>query len=236
MKTRFAWFVLGLLLLIVFVLTFMKSPDAIAALLTTVSRDLSGYSVFTHVLFTLVLATGLLFRGIRSILFSLWIAFLSLSAAIVSIIYVIIPNMIVFMMFFVLIIRAYRAKQLNFSFEKSSSVEVILGSLALVFGYWYLHWVEAPIWVNAILYSPLGVVNCPTMITTCGFLILGERPRSAHLEAAVGLITLYFGFFGLFRLGASVDIILILCAAFLLMRLVSDVARDALLKESVVTK
>ena len=43
------------------------------------------------------------------------------------------------------------------------------------------------------------------------------------LEATVGLMTLYFGFFGIFRLGAYVDVALVLCALFLIVRLGSRV-------------
>ena len=59
------------------------------------------------------------------------------------------------------------------------------------------------------------------MVTVCGFLCLSQKPRSAILEGAVGLITLYFGFFGIFRLGAYVDVALILCGLFLIVRLSS---------------
>jgi hypothetical protein len=57
------------------------------------------------------------------------------------------------------------------------------------------------------------------MVTICGFLCLSRKPRSVILEAAVALITLYFGFFGVFRLGAYVDVALIICALFLIVRL-----------------
>jgi len=57
------------------------------------------------------------------------------------------------------------------------------------------------------------------MVTICGFLCLSQKPRSAILEAPVALTTLYFGFFGIFRLGAYVDVPLIICALFLIVRL-----------------
>jgi hypothetical protein len=57
------------------------------------------------------------------------------------------------------------------------------------------------------------------MVTICGFLCLTKKPRSVVLEAVVSLVTLYFGFFGLFRLGAYIDIALIICALFLIFRL-----------------
>jgi hypothetical protein len=95
-----------------------------------------------------------------------------------------------------------------------------------------MHWVESPIWLNAFLYFPLGVVNCPTMVTVCGFLCLSQTPRSGILEAAAALITLYFGFFGIFRLGAYVDVALILCGLFLIVRLSSYLTYEHTFGES----
>jgi hypothetical protein len=226
MKNRIIWIVLGLLLLTIFVFTFMKKPEAITSMLQNYSGELKIYSAFVHILFIVVVALGLLMEKIRNSLFSLFIAFLSLSATIISIKYTIIPNIIIFGMFFVLIIHAYLIKNLNFDLKNIVPVNLFFGIIGLVFGFWYLHWVESPVWLNAFLYSPLGVVNCPTMITICGFLCLSQKPRSVLLEAAVALITLYFGFFGLFRLGAYIDVALIICALFLIVRLGSYLAYE----------
>ncbi len=236
MKNRLAWIVLALLLLSVFALTFMKSPEAITAMLQGVSRDMKNYSALAHIVFILVLALGLFVARIRNVLFFIFMAFLSLSATVVSMKYVIVPNIIVFAVFFVLIMHAYLKGKLSFNFRNIGSVDLLFGFTGLLFGFWYLHWVEGPILLNAMLFSPLGMVNCPTMITICGFLILSRQPRSPYLEGVVALTTLYFGFFGLFRLGAYIDITLILCALFLLIRLVSDLTREALLKKVVATK
>jgi len=219
MKNRIKWIVLGLLLLAIFVLTFMKTPEAITSMLENISKEVKNYSAFVHILFLVVIGLGLLVKKIRNSLFSLLIAFLSLSATIISVKYVIAPNIIIFTMFFVLIIHAYLTKNLTFDFKNIAPVNLFFGILGLVFGFWYLHWVESPVWLNAFLYSPLGAVNCPTMVTICGFLCLSQKPRSAILEAAVALTTLYFGFFGIFRLGAYVDVVLIICALFLIVRL-----------------
>ena len=221
MKNSVKWIVLGLLLLVVFVLTFMKTPEAITGMLQNVSKDVQSYSVLVHILFIVVILLGSFVKKIRNALFSLFIAFLSLSATIISIKYVIIPNVIVFGMFFALIIHAYLTKNLNFDFKNSAPINLGIGILGLVFGFWYLHWVDSPFWLNALIYSPLGAVNCPTMVTICGFLCLSQKPRSTILEVAVALITLYFGFFGIFRLGAYIDVVLIICALFLIVRLSS---------------
>ena len=219
MKDSIKWIVPGLLCIVIFSMTMMKSPEDITNMLTHVTAQVKTFSVITHIIFLAVIVMGLIFRKIRNSLFFLFIAFLALSATIISIIYMILPNILIFGMFFGLIINAYLRKQLNFELKNQKPVNLAFGIIGIVFGFWYLHWVDSPVCLNALLYSPLGAINCPTMVTICGFLCLTAKPRSVVLEATVALITLYFGFFGIFRLGAYVDIVLIVCALFMILRL-----------------
>lgn len=227
MKKVIGWGVLGILLVTIFAMTLMRTPAEISSLLTDVTAQLKTYCLIVHGFFLATIVGGLAFRKIRNILFFLFIAFLSLSATIVSIMYAILPNILIFAIFFVLIVDAYRRKDLNFDPENARPVTLFFGIVGLVFGFWYLHWVADPLLLNALLYSPIGVINCPTMLTVTAFLILTTKPRSTTLEFTVALITLYFGFFGLFRLDAYVDIALITCALFLLMRIGTSIPRGA---------
>jgi len=221
MRDAMKWLVLGLVSVAVFVLTFLKTPESIASMLQGVAADARTYSAIVHALFVVVAAVGLFFKRSRSVLFASFIAFLSLSATAVAVRYVIAPNVILFGVFFALILHAYFTKQLTFTLESVAPVDLLFGLVGLVFGFWYLHWVDSPVWANALLYSPLGSANCPTMLTVAGFLCLSQRPRSDLLEAFVGLMTLYFGFFGIFRLGAYVDVALVVCGLYLIVRLAS---------------
>lgn len=219
MKDKILWMILGLILLLVFSSTFMRTPEQITGLLTEVSAETKNFSAFAHVSFLAVIIIGLIFKGARKHIFSFFMAFISLSATVIAIKYGILPNIFMFATFFILIVNAYVRKQLHFSLRPMTPLSVLFGISAMLFGFWYLHWVEAPVWLNALVYSPLGVVNCPTMLMVAGFLCLNDKPRSVKLEAAVALTTLFFGFFGVFRLGATVDVVMIICALFLILRL-----------------
>lgn len=218
MKSRTAWILVGLLCAASFVLSMTKAPAAITSMLHEVASDAKSYSALLHGVFLVVLGLGLVLRKARDGLFSLFIAFLSLSATVVALIYAIVPNVIIFGTFFALIVHAALTKRLSFGFRDVGRLNLAFGLLGLLFGFWYLHWVESPVWLNALLYSPMGAANCPTMLVLCGFLCLTRDPRSAILDATVGLVTLYFGFFGIFRLGAYVDVALVLCGLFLIVR------------------
>jgi hypothetical protein len=219
MKNKIVWIILGLLLLLVFGMTFMRTPQQIGGMLAEIAGEMKNFSAFVHLLFIAVLIVGLIFEKVRRPLFSFFMAFVCLSATLVAIVYGLLPNIIIFAIFFVLILNAYFRKKLDFNFGHIKSINIFFGIAAMLFGFWYLHWVEAPVWLNALLYSPLGAVNCPTMLVVTGFLCLNNKPRSVMLEATVALTTLYFGFFGVFLLGAYVDVVMIICALFLIVRL-----------------
>ena len=220
MKAMIQWTIWGVLLAIIFSMTlFFRSPEEIYDHLLKVVDQTRPFSVVAHILFLTVFVVGLVLKKIRTVLFTFFIALISLSALVVAVAYMILPNIIIFAMFLGFIVHAYLKKKLNFELKNIAGTNVFFGIVGLVFGFWYLHWVESPIWLNALLYSPLGIVNCPTMVTVCAFLCLTKKPRSVFLEATVAGITLYFGFFGLFLLKAYVDVVLIACAMFLLLRL-----------------
>ena len=62
MKNKIKWIVLGFLLLIVIVLTFMRTPEEIIKGLGYISGEVKFYSAFVHILFLVVIGLGLLFR------------------------------------------------------------------------------------------------------------------------------------------------------------------------------
>lgn len=217
-KNYYKWIFVGLGLIIVFCLTFVKTPGEITSILVNITTQSKIVFLVAHVLFIAVIVIGLVYKKKRNLIFFSFIAFLSLCATIISTIFVILPNIIMFAIVFVLIVYAYKNKELNFELKNLNFLSKIFGLIGLIVGFWYLHWVEEPIWVNAIFYSPLGGVNCPTILTICAFLFLTIKPKSSILEVTVGSLTLYFGFFGIFLLGAYIDFVLIICGSFLLLR------------------
>ncbi|KPL12678.1 hypothetical protein AMJ74_06405 [candidate division WOR_3 bacterium SM1_77] len=162
MKDRIKWIVLGLLLLAIFLLTFMKTPEAITSMLQNISKEVKSYSAFVHILFLVVIGLGLLVKKIRNSLFSLFIAFLSLSATIISVKYVIAPNIIIFAMFLVLIIHAYLTKNLNFDLKNIAPVNLVFGQS----GVWNY---RNGIWLLVLALGPKpSLVECIVIFTIGG--------------------------------------------------------------------
>ena len=221
MKNKYKWSLLSVLLGIVFIFTFLKTPAEITNMLQQVTKNTSFLAAVMHGIYLVLLILGLIFIKLRNIMFSSLLLILSGTASVVSIKYLIPPNIIIFITFFILTISALIDKELDFDFTELQPINKIIGFVAIIFGFYYLHWVEEPLFLNALIYSPLGIVNCPTMVAFCGFLCLLRKPGSLFLEFFVASVTLYFGFLGVMRLGAYVDIVLIITGMFLIIRMTS---------------
>ncbi len=210
-----SWSLLGLVYVLIIIMTFMKTPEEITNTLTTISSQLKYYFLAVHIVILLLLGTGFIWKKFRTQSFFTILILLAISSTVVSSIYVVIPNIIFFGTISVIILISYLTKKLEFDFKNVNIMDWIMSCLGLLFGFWYLHWVEDPIALNALLYSPLGGVNCPTLVMLSALLILSKKPKPIMMTTFVGALTIYFGFFGMIMLGAYVDIALILCGMYL---------------------
>ena len=199
-------------------MTFMKTPAEITSTLTKISGELKHYFLAIHITFLGLFVLGLIWKRFKNqLLFSIMLL-LALSSTVISSIYVVIPNIVFFGIITIMLIVTYAAKKIRFELENLKIIDWIFAGIGIIFGFWYLHWVEDPIALNALLYSPLGGVNCPTLLLLTTLLILSKKPKSMLLTSFVGALTIYFGFFGMIMLGAYVDIALILCGIYLVGR------------------
>ena len=219
-KSLVAWSVLGVIFVLVIIMTFMRTPEYIIQTLTLISSQLKYYFLTLHILMILLLGIGIVWRRYRTQFFFVMMFLLSLSSTVVSSIFIVIPNILFFVSITILVLSDFISKKLNWDLKEVKVLDLLFSSIGLIFGFWYLHWIEEPIALNALLYSPLGGVNCPTLVMLTALLILTKRPKSDMLSIFVGSLTLYFGFFGMIRLAAYVDIVLILCGLYLITRVV----------------
>ena len=221
MGKSMSWWVAGSLLAGSFIMTLVRSPQEVNATLAPMAGQALPLSVTMHVILLAALGVGWLAPAKRTAVFAGLMALLAGSAAVMGIIFFIPPNAIIFGLYVVLILRGAKRGLLAWDFSRLTRLDWFFGLLGLVFGFWYLHWVEAPLWLNALLFSPLGVLNCPTVVTVSGLLCLASK-RPPLLEFVTGMAALYFGFYGIMRLAAYVDVALILCGLYQLMRLAAD--------------
>ena len=231
MRGKVKWWALEGVLVMAFAMTLMREPRAISRMLSVVAGDLAMLALFMHAAFLAVLTAGLLLPNARDRLFGGFMGLLAASAAGVALFYLILPNILLFGLYFALVLHGLWRGELGWDLSKTSAADRVFGLMGLIFGFWYLHWVQSPLMLNALLFSPLGVVNCPTMLTISGFLCLADK-RPPVLELVSGQVCVYFGLFGIFQLGAYVDVALLACGAYQLVRLAITARRGAALEPS----
>jgi hypothetical protein len=233
MRRRIMWIVLSFKASVISILTFVRTPEEISQMLITAASENKWLAVAVRAVYAAMAATGFAVKRIRNAVFGTLLVVLAGSALAVSIRYAIPPNIMIFAVFAVLTVRAMTAGELRFEITEQALMGKVFGFAAIILGFYYPHWVDEPVFLNALAFSPLGIANCPTISAFCGFLCFLKRPGSPMLEAFVGAMTLYFGFFGVMRLGAAIDLVMIVSGAFLLLRLAAGLDESILVRRGI---
>lgn len=80
-----------------------------------------------------------------------------------------------------------------------------IGVATIAFGWLYPHFLEG--YATAYLYaSPVGLVPCPTLAVGIGFALLGNELGSRVWSLTLAALGLFYGLFGVLRLGVFLDI------------------------------
>ena len=80
-----------------------------------------------------------------------------------------------------------------------------IGVAMIAFGWLYPHFLEGD--AAAYLYaSPVGLVPCPTLAVAIGFALLGNGLGSRVWSLALVAVGLFYGLFGVLRLGVLLDV------------------------------
>lgn len=91
----------------------------------------------------------------------------------------------------------------------SEKMFVTAGIIMLVFGLVYPHFLET---VNIFKYlyaSPFGLIPCPTLSVVIGFMLVFRGFGSKHAMLILTAAGLFYGLFGVFKLGVNIDVVLI---------------------------
>ncbi len=228
--SKSARFIIGaLVFLLSFILITIKfqagqmpmTPDSLHEKLVNTTRDMQWLSLVNHIIFILVLCSSFVLNKSRNIIIPTFMIYLCVGVFASTFKHNIFINYFYFPLLIGLILHAFLTKKLNFNYSALKTQDKIFGILAILGSLWYLALVDSPVPVNALLYSPVGVVNCPTTLALCGFLILNTN-RSLFLELAVICGAIFFGGLGILTMSVYYDILLVSMGLFLAWRLWKD--------------
>jgi hypothetical protein len=92
--------------------------------------------------------------------------------------------------------------------EKAPAWAVAIGTMMVVFGWVYPHFLEgAPLWTY-LYRAPTGLIPCPTLSVVVGLALLAKGFSSRAWSLVLGVLGVFYGFFGAFRLGVRIDLAL----------------------------
>ena len=94
--------------------------------------------------------------------------------------------------------------------ERPPSWATIMGSFLILFGWVYPHFLGTGSWLRYLYAAPAGLIPCPTLSFTIGFALLANGFSSRGYATGLGLLGLFYGLFGTFRLGVRIDLVLVI--------------------------
>ena len=85
----------------------------------------------------------------------------------------------------------------------------VVGGTLIAFGWVYPHFLEGASTLKYLYAAPVGLIPCPTLSALVGFTLVANGFSSRAFPLALGFLGLFYGAFGAFRLGVTVDIVLL---------------------------
>lgn len=95
---------------------------------------------------------------------------------------------------------------------------LVIGILMIVFALLYPHFLESGSFIKYLYASPVGLIPCPTLSLLIGFALVCNGFGSNAFTITLIVYGLFYGLFGVFRLGVTLDIGLIIGALSLLVK------------------
>lgn len=93
--------------------------------------------------------------------------------------------------------------------ETSSLPFLIIGILMVLFGLVYPHFLENGSPIRYLYAAPTGLIPCPTLSLVIGMLLIFGGVQSQAITLTLVVAGLFYGLFGAFRLGVTLDLFLL---------------------------
>lgn len=91
----------------------------------------------------------------------------------------------------------------------SEMMFTLSGIIMLIFGLAYPHFLETNNILGYLYASPFGLIPCPTLSAVIGFMLVYRGFGSKYAMLVMIVSGLFYGVFGVFKLGVYIDIVLI---------------------------
>lgn len=123
-------------------------------------------------------------------------------------------NAIVFFLFAILLAVLGRGLPLVPATPAPAWARILAGTL-IAFGGAYPHFLDGASALRYLYAAPFGLIPCPTLSVLVGFTLLAAGFSSRAFSLSLGVLGIFYGAFGAFRLGVTIDIALLAGSAVL---------------------
>jgi hypothetical protein len=110
---------------------------------------------------------------------------------------------------------------------------VISGVCLAAFGWVYPHFLQTDSWATYLYAAPLGLIPCPTLSAVIGIALVFRGLDCRGWSLVLAAIGVVYGLVGWFRLGVTVDAVLLVGASFLAIAAASRIGQDKRLSNGV---
>ena len=93
--------------------------------------------------------------------------------------------------------------------RRGGAASTLLGLVMIGFGWLYPHFLETRPATTYLFGAATGVLPCPTIALVIGFALLAGGLGSMVWSLMLGAVGLFYGLFGVLRLGVRLDIVLV---------------------------
>jgi hypothetical protein len=195
----------------------MPKTEEILNGLQKIVNEYSTIAIICHVIFY-ALIVALIFKWLpTNRLFGLLICIPVISVAILAILSGNPFNGILFSLLAVLLL-IFGLRATGQPIQTSQMAFMAIGILMIVFGLLYPHFITADSFLKYLYASPVGLIPCPTLSIIIGFLLLYNGFGSQSVTLSLVIFGLFYGIFGVLKLGVYLDIFLIFGTASLLIK------------------
>lgn len=110
----------------------------------------------------------------------------------------------------------------NDSVHLAGRVWVATGVALIMFGWTYPHFLRVDSWIPYLYAAPFGLLPCPTLSVAIGVTLLVRHLHSKPWSMVLAAAGLFYGAFGVFRLGVVLDWPLLFASAMLAVAVFQD--------------
>ena len=193
----------------------MPTADQILASLKEISNSWTSIAIFWHIYFAVLAVTLMSGKRLSKQIHGILLGIPLLSVSILAWAYSNPFNGIVFAVVGIALIYV-SSKLPRDAIQIGPLWMIIMGVALFMFGWIYPHFLDTTTFLTYVYAAPTGIIPCPTLSIVIGLALITNGLNSRKFSYILGFTGIFYGIFGVVRLGVSIDLVLLFGAVILI--------------------